>query len=133
MLSRLALAPPIISSTFVRSNVRQFAPRSRIIIRQFQNDSRQTINKTRAERIAERQTGTGQTLKEKILAPAGPNGNKKNEDFFNFQKNLLLFLVIIAFALGKGALAGGSALALGALCFYGIGLGKDANIAHHSL
>lgn len=38
------------------------------IIRQFGRDGRDTV--TRSERIANRQT-----LKEKIMAPAGPNGN----------------------------------------------------------
>lgn len=33
---------------------------------------------------------------------------------------------VAAFALGKGALAGGSAIAIGALCFYGLGLSSDS-------
>lgn len=36
-------------------------------------------------------------------------------------------IIFLAFAIGKGALAGGSALALGALCFYGLGLGSDSD------
>lgn len=43
-----------------------------------------------------------QTLRERAMAPPGPN----------------------AFSLGKGALAGGAALGIGALCFYGLGLGN---------
>lgn len=39
----------------------------------------------------------------------------------------------IAYALGKGALAGGSALGLGALCYYGLGLGKGASIMDNSM
>lgn len=46
------------------------------------------------------------TLKEKIMAPAGDT----------------------AFNVGKGALAGGSLLGVGALCYYGLGLGKEASL-----
>jgi len=75
------------------------------IIRQFNRDGRDSM--TRAERIS-----TRQSLKEKIMAPAGPN----------------------AFAIGKGALIGGSALGLGALCFYGLGMSNDAStIMNHSM
>lgn len=68
------------------------------IVRQFHREGRDTM--TRAERIAQRQT-----LKERIMSPAGPN----------------------AFAVGKGALMGGSALGLGALCFYGLGMNNDTS------
>jgi len=50
------------------------------------------------------------SLKERIMAPAGPN----------------------AFALGKGALAGGSAIGIGALAFYGLGLGSGTNTLQNS-
>nr|CAI5821636.1 unnamed protein product [Callosobruchus analis]CAI5832131.1 unnamed protein product [Callosobruchus analis] len=43
------------------------------------------------------------TLKERAMAPAGET----------------------AFNIGKGALAGGSVLGIGALCYYGLGLGHD--------
>ncbi|GLG95719.1 Bax inhibitor 1 [Gryllus bimaculatus] len=54
------------------------------------------------ERLARRRT-----LRERAMAPAGET----------------------AFDIGKGALAGGSALGLGALCYYGLGLSKQAGIA----
>lgn len=51
------------------------------------------------------------SLKERAMAPAGPN----------------------AFAIGKGALAGGSALGLAALCYYGLGMGKGTNALEQSM
>ncbi|XP_056639451.1 growth hormone-inducible transmembrane protein-like [Diorhabda sublineata] len=56
--------------------------------------------KDAATRAARRQVG----VKEKLMQPAGET----------------------AFNIGKGALAGASALGIGALAFYGIGLGKEA-------
>lgn len=43
------------------------------------------------------------------------------------------FLYFLAYAIGKGALAGGSVLALGALCYYGVGLGSQNNILNQSM
>lgn len=37
-----------------------------------------------------------------------------------------------AYSIGKGALAGGSAIGLGALCFYGLGLGSGTNTLENS-
>lgn len=59
---------PMVTSTVLRSAGRQFQQRQpNLIIRNFQRDSRETY--TRAERIAERQT-----LRERAMAPVGPNG-----------------------------------------------------------
>lgn len=70
MLSRLIVqAQPMISMTLAGRNLQKMPIRHQII-RQFKNDSRETV--TRAERISQRQT-----LKEKIMAPAGPNGKHK--------------------------------------------------------
>jgi FtsH-binding integral membrane protein len=81
----------------------QNLPKQRQVFRSFAEDAR---FKTRAERINERMS-----LKERAMAPAGPN----------------------AFAIGKGALAGGSALGLGMLCFYGAGFGKGTNALENSM
>jgi len=101
MLSRLVLSypAPMLSASLVRSAVQKVPLRTQIW-RQFGQDSRQGFQ-SRSERIAVRR----KTLKEWATEPAGPN----------------------AFAIGKGAVAGGSLLGLGALCFYGLGLGKDSN------
>lgn len=98
MLSRLIVqSQPMISMALAGRNIQKMPIRQQII-RQFNRDSRETI--TRTERITHRQT-----LKERIMAPAGPN----------------------AFSVGKGALIGGSALGLGALCFYGLGMSREAS------
>ncbi|XP_046990481.1 growth hormone-inducible transmembrane protein-like isoform X2 [Schistocerca americana] len=60
---------------------------------------------TFSERLARRRS-----LKEKLLAPAGET----------------------AFNIGKGAVAGGAALGLGALCFYGLGLSKQTGAIDHA-
>lgn len=65
MLSRFVMSP-MVSSTVLRSAGRQIQ-KPNLIIRNFQRDSRETY--TRAERIAERQT-----LRERAMAPVGPNG-----------------------------------------------------------
>lgn len=67
LLSRLVMCPTI-ASTVARTTSRQFVKRQpNLIIRNFQRDSRDTLS--RAERIAERQT-----LRERAMAPVGPNG-----------------------------------------------------------
>lgn len=38
-----------------------------------------------------------------------------------------------AFSLGKGAAAGAAAVGLGALCYYGIGMGKHTSIADNAM
>lgn len=67
MLSRLIVqSQPMLSMALVRPTIQKIPLRNQII-RRFHGESRETI--TRSERIAHRQT-----LKEKIFAPAGPNG-----------------------------------------------------------
>uniref|UniRef100_A0A0K8TSG9 Putative growth hormone-induced protein n=1 Tax=Tabanus bromius TaxID=304241 RepID=A0A0K8TSG9_TABBR len=100
MLSRLVLGRPILSASLVKSALRPIS-RHEPLIRQFARDSRESVTRARAR----------PTLKERIMAPAGPN----------------------AFALGKGALAGGSVIGLGALCYYGLGLSSKANILDNSM
>lgn len=39
---------------------------------------------------------------------------------------------ILAFSIGRGALAGGAALGIGALCFYGVGLSNEAGALEKS-
>lgn len=98
MLSRLVVqAQPMISMALTGRTLQKMPIRNQII-RQMHREGRDTMS--RSERISHRQT-----LKERIMAPAGPN----------------------AFAMGKGALIGGSVLGLGALCFYGLGMSNDTN------
>lgn len=70
---------------------------------------------TKAARFGRRkmaQTETkSQTLKEKLMAPAGEG----------------------AFSLGRGLVAGASALGIGALCFYGLGLSNEAGTMERSV
>lgn len=107
MLSRLALGRPILTMqnvSMLKSVVQKHAPNGRInIFREFTKDSKQGV--TRGG------TRNQPTLKERIMAPPGEN----------------------AYSLGKGALAGASAVGLGALCFYGIGLGKPGSIYTESM
>ena len=102
MLSRLVCSSPLISQNLVKSALQQ-VPRRQQVFRQYARDVRGTFSRT--ARTAERTS-----LKEKAMAPPGPN----------------------AYAIGKGALAGGAAIGLGALCFYGIGLGKGTNVLEQS-
>jgi len=38
-----------------------------------------------------------------------------------------------AYSMGKGAAAGAAAVGLGALCYYGVGLGKQTSIADNAM
>lgn len=73
MLSRLVMgSSPIISASLARKAM-QGIPLRNQVYRQFQRETRgEAVFKTRSERLAERQ---GQTLKERAMAPPGPNGN----------------------------------------------------------
>ncbi|KAH8258915.1 hypothetical protein KR038_003537 [Drosophila bunnanda] len=51
------------------------------------------------------------SLKEKLMGPPGAN----------------------AYSMGKGAAAGAAAVGLGALCYYGVGLGKQTSIADNAI
>lgn len=53
----------------------------------------------------------GPTLKEKLMGPPTEN----------------------AYSMGKGAVAGAAGVGLGALCFYGLGLSKDASIHNNAI
>lgn len=81
----------------------QNVPSKRQIFRTFAEESR---FKTRSERINEKLS-----LRERAMAPPGPN----------------------AYSIGKGALAGGAALGLGGLVFYGLGLGSGTNTLQNSM
>lgn len=102
MLSRLACTGrTFVSAPLLRSTLQNF-PKREPVIRLYARDVKGGPTwTTRAQR---------QTLRERAMAPAGPN----------------------AFALGKGALAGGAALGIGALCFYGLGLGSGASTLDNS-
>jgi len=62
-------------------------------------------------RSAFRRVSRRQTLRERAMAPAGET----------------------AFNVGKGAIAGGAALGLGALCYYGLGLGNESGAIDRSI
>lgn len=64
MLSRLVMSGGSLSRSAL-----QMAPIRTQFSRQLQRDSRESLFRTRGERIAERQT-----LKERAMAPPGPNG-----------------------------------------------------------
>lgn len=72
MLSRLVVqSQPMISMALAGRNIQKLPIRNQII-RQLHREGRDTM--TRTERIANRQT-----LKERIMAPAGPNGTYFSE------------------------------------------------------
>lgn len=70
------------------------------------------------------------SLKERAMAPPGKHTKAVN----NHEMFLKIKLISgpNAFAIGKGALVGGSALGIGALCFYGLGLGSGTNTLQNS-
>lgn len=43
------------------------------------------------------------------------------------------WLVFAAYGIGKGAVAGGALVGMGALCFYGLGLGGETSTLNNSL
>ncbi|XP_073941980.1 growth hormone-inducible transmembrane protein-like [Choristoneura fumiferana] len=90
MLSRMCVGRSVVNITHtLQSPIPQkFVPRNYVI----RNYARETRT-----RVASR---SQPTLRERLMAPAGPN----------------------AYSLGKGALAGASAVGLGALCYYGSGV-----------
>lgn len=59
----------MLSMSIARGSIQKIPLRNQVF-RQFSRDSRETF--TRSERIAERRT-----LRERIMAPAGPNGKTK--------------------------------------------------------
>lgn len=87
MLSRFAIKSPTItiSASIFQNAYKSMPKRNQIAIRHFQKDARAGENayRTRTERIAERQT-----LKEKIMTPAGPNGNDWRNQLFLLTKLL---------------------------------------------
>ncbi|XP_055614405.1 growth hormone-inducible transmembrane protein-like [Uranotaenia lowii] len=97
MLSRFACSSrTFVSAPLLRSALQQNVPRRQPIVREYARNVKGSGENSWTAR-AERQT-----LRDKAMAPPGPG----------------------AYALGKGALAGGAALGLGALCFYGLGFGQ---------
>lgn len=56
------------------------------------------------------------------ISPRLENCNYFRHTSFNF-----FVILFLAFNIGKGALAGGSVLGIGALCYYGAGLSTEAS------
>lgn len=104
MLSRLACGRQLVSPTLLKSAL-QTVPKRQPVFRQYARDVKGGSNTTGWTARAERMS-----LRERAMAPPGPN----------------------AYAIGKGALAGGAALGLGALCFYGLGLGSGTSTLENS-
>jgi hypothetical protein len=57
--------------------------------------------------------------------------NKQANSDFKLLLNVLN--VFTAFNVGKGAIAGGAAVGLGALCYYGLGLGNESGAIDRSM
>jgi len=72
MLPRLVLGKKILASSLVRTAIHQFPGRDPVV-RQFARDTRDAVK-----------TRTKPTLKERIMAPAGPKGNELNKTFYSF-------------------------------------------------
>lgn len=108
-----SLVPRAILRTQIR-NVTEEAPRLR-----------------RGELIArQRLQGKQPTFKERLMAPAGETGLWLGYS----QLPLCLHLpFVIAFSIGQAALAGGAAVGIGALCFYGLGLSKEAGLIDRAM
>jgi FtsH-binding integral membrane protein len=128
MLSRLVCGRTIISASLLKNAIQNATtkPNSQfnIQIRKFSDGPR---FRTRAERIVERPT-----LKERAMAPPG---NYPSSKLVKYPRNCVIFYFISgpnAYGIGKGALAGGAAIGLGALCFYGLGLGSGTNTLENS-
>lgn len=73
------------------------------------------------------------------MAPAGPNCRFPRRISINFIIIVLTFvfpditLVATAFGIGRGAVAGGAALGLGALAFYGLGMSQGTSAWNNSM
>lgn len=81
MLSRLVISStPMLSMSFARNSIQKVPLRNQVF-RQFNRDGRDTY--TRSERIVERRT-----LRERIMAPAGPNGKAQFGPNFEPIRNL---------------------------------------------
>lgn len=101
---RLALSVSLRPSIQVKSALQNNAGLiKKQFVREFSRDTRSGVSRSK---LAEEQT-----LKEKLMGPPGPN----------------------AYSMGKGAAAGAAAVGLGALCFYGLGLGNPATIQNNSM
>ncbi|XP_052868385.1 growth hormone-inducible transmembrane protein-like [Anopheles cruzii] len=105
MLSRLACHRQLVSPTLLKSTLQTVVPKRQPVFRQYARDVKGGGSASNWTARAERTT-----LRERAMAPPGPN----------------------AYAIGKGAVAGGAALGLGALCFYGLGLGSGTSTLENS-
>lgn len=102
MLSRLVCNGRIFSSALTVKSTFQQVSRRPQLVRYY---GREVKGGTNWAARTERQS-----LRERAMAPPGPN----------------------AYSIGKGALAGGAALGIGALCFYGLGLGTGTSTLENS-
>lgn len=88
------------------------------VYRNLSNDGRDALSRT-ARR---------QTLRERAMAPATDSGK-----YLNISRRLKVITYFLAFNVGRGAVAGGAVLGLGALCYYGLGLSQEAGALEKSM
>ncbi|XP_055837645.1 growth hormone-inducible transmembrane protein-like [Episyrphus balteatus] len=101
---RLALTVPLRPSLQIKSALQNNAGFvKKQFVREYSRDARPGVSRSRVQ--------TPPSLKEKLMGPAGPN----------------------AYSIGKGAAAGAAAVGMGALCYYGLGLGSPSTIQHNSM
>ncbi|XP_055919565.1 growth hormone-inducible transmembrane protein-like [Eupeodes corollae] len=101
---RMALTVPLRPTLQIKSALQNNAGFvKKQFVREFSRDSRPGVTRSRLQQ--------GQTLKEKLMGPPGEN----------------------AYSIGKGAAAGAAAVGMGALCYYGVGLGSPTTIQHNSM
>lgn len=105
MLSRLVRGSQLVSPALLKSALQTVPKRQQQAFRHYARDVKGGGNATGWTARAERMS-----LRDRAMAPPGPN----------------------AYSIGKGALAGGAALGLGALCFYGLGLGSGTSTLENS-
>ncbi|XP_062138287.1 lanC-like protein 3 homolog isoform X1 [Drosophila sulfurigaster albostrigata] len=107
MLLRFALSTAARPSSLLVGKSSQALLQAKPSLNSVRNYARQTVRSTRAPVEQAR----APTLKEKLMAPPSAN----------------------AYSMGKGAAAGAAVVGLGALCYYGVGMGKHTSIADNAI
>ncbi|EDV95398.1 growth hormone-inducible transmembrane protein [Drosophila grimshawi] len=112
MLLRLALSTARPSSFLVATaKSSQAFLKSQPTLNIVRSYARGPVRSTRAPVQATPVPTRAPTLKEKLMSPPSAN----------------------AYSLGKGAAAGAAVVGLGALCYYGVGMGKETSIADNAI
>ncbi|EDW66279.1 growth hormone-inducible transmembrane protein [Drosophila novamexicana] len=108
MLLRLALSTARPSGLLLGKSSQAFL-KSKPSLNIVRNYARHPVRNTRNPVAVEQPRAP--TLKEKLMAPPSAN----------------------AYSMGKGAVAGAAVVGLGALCYYGVGMGKHTSIADNAI